>query len=52
MSFGVQGINPLHYPLCPLNTGLNDAICNGRAVWHPEEVIRSLHVHGAEDRNH
>ena len=48
----MQAINPLHDPFGPLNTGLDDAVGDRRAVRHSEKVIRSLHVHRAEDRGH
>ena len=48
----MQAVNPLHDPLCPLNTCLNDPVGDGAAVWHSEQIICSLHVHGAQDRRH
>ena len=48
----MYAINPLHDPLCPLNTCLDDAVGDRRAVGHSEKIIRSLHVHGAQDRSH
>ena len=48
----MQTINPLHDPLCPLNTGLNDAVGDRRSVRHSEKIICSLHVHGAQDGSH
>ncbi len=51
-SFGMQVVNPLHDPLCPLNTRLNDAVGDWGAVRHSEKVIRSLHVHSAQDCRH
>jgi hypothetical protein len=46
----MQAINPLQDSLRPLSTCFNYAVGDWRAVWHSEEIIRSLHMHGAEDR--
>ena len=48
----MQTINPIHDPLSPLNTCLDHAVGNWRPIRHSEQVIRPLHVHGAEGRGH
>ena len=48
----MQTINPIHDPLSPLNTRLDQLVRDRRAVRHPEKVIGSLHVHGGQDRSH
>ena len=49
---GVQAVDSLHDPFRPLNTGFNHAVGDRAAVRHSEQVIRPLHVHGAQDRRH
>jgi len=52
IAFGMQAINPLHDPFCPLNTRLNYSVGDRRPVWHSEQIICSLHVHGTQDCSH
>jgi len=41
MSFGMQTVDSLHHPLCPLNACFDDAVSNRAAVWHSEKIIGS-----------
>ena len=48
-SFGMQTVNPLHDSFCALNARFNNAIRDRRAAQHFKQVIRSLHMHCAQD---
>ncbi len=52
MSFRVQAVDPLHYPFRPLGARFSNAVRDRGAVRHSEQVVRSLHVHGAKDVVH
>ena len=48
----MQVIYSLHDPFCPLNTRFNDSVGDRCAVGHSEQIVGSLHVHGAQDGGH
>jgi hypothetical protein len=43
-----HGINPSHYPLCPLNTGVNQFVRAWASLWSPEQIVRCLHAGSQE----